>query len=60
MNPMAMMQVNFYSKALRREVIFNALLPLEDRELPEQPRVENRSMKALYLVKRILKHLFLN
>ncbi|MCT2536721.1 alpha/beta hydrolase-fold protein [Aquibacillus koreensis] len=47
---MAMLQVNYHSKALQREVIFNALIPLDTMEIPGKPTVNQRPMKALYLL----------
>lgn len=47
---MAIIQANFYSKALRREVPFTALLPLDRPEIPGLPLPERSSMKTLYLL----------
>lgn len=47
---MAILQVNFFSKALKREVTFNALLPLEYSEMFGQENVEKKTLKALYLL----------
>ncbi|KQO04652.1 alpha/beta hydrolase [Paenibacillus sp. Leaf72] len=47
---MAMMQVHFYSKCLRREVTFNALIPLDKLEIPGQAAAKKKTMKALYLL----------
>ncbi|MCY9663461.1 alpha/beta hydrolase-fold protein [Paenibacillus alginolyticus] len=47
---MATLQVNFYSKALRREVTFNALVPLDDFEFPGMPKAEKKPLKAIYLL----------
>lgn len=48
---MATMQVNFYSKCLRREVTFNALIPLDYPVIPGQfMEEETQPLKALYLL----------
>lgn len=47
---MAISQVNFYSKALKREVTFNALLPLDRTEMFGHVNAEGRPLKALYLL----------
>lgn len=48
---MATLLINFYSKCLRREVTFHALLPIDNPFLPGQSESANRqSMKALYLL----------
>lgn len=47
---MAFLQVNFASKALKRDVTFNALIPIDTMEIPEQEIVKKKPMKALYLL----------
>ena len=47
---MAFLQVNFFSKALRRIVTFNALVPLDTIDIPDQTGAPKRPMKALYLL----------
>lgn len=47
---MAFLQVNFFSKALRRLVAFNALVPIDTFEIPGQEKLERGPMKALYLL----------
>ncbi|MBY0598926.1 alpha/beta hydrolase [Bacillus bingmayongensis] len=47
---MAISQVNFYSKALKRDVAFNALLPLDRNEMFGHVNAEERPLKALYLL----------
>ncbi|WP_019637284.1 alpha/beta hydrolase [Paenibacillus fonticola] len=49
---MATLQVNFFSKCLRREVTFNALLPLDSPVIPGQTEEENeiKPLKTLYLL----------
>ncbi|BBH20539.1 alpha-xylosidase [Paenibacillus baekrokdamisoli] len=47
---MAMLQVNFFSKAMRREVTFHALVPLDVMEFPGQTKTEKKPIKALYLL----------
>jgi len=47
---MALLQVNFRSKALRRIATFNALVPLEKTDVPGQPEIPRGPMKALYLL----------
>lgn len=47
---MATMQVHFFSKSMRREVTFNALIPVDRPEIPGMPPVEAQPMKALYLL----------
>lgn len=47
---MATLQVSFLSKAMRREVTFNALLPLERFEEPANPSEERKPFKSLYLL----------
>lgn len=49
---MATIQVNFFSKCLRREVTFNALLPLDSPVIPGQTEEEHRikPLKTLYLL----------
>lgn len=47
---MATLQVNFFSKSMRREVTFNALIPADRPEIPGLPPVEAGPKKALYLL----------
>lgn len=47
---MAIFQVHFYSKSLRREVPFTALLPVDRPEIPGNPLSERGEMKTLYLL----------
>lgn len=47
---MAFLQINFYSKALKRLVNFNALLPIDAIEIPGQIEAPKGPMKALYLL----------
>ncbi|WP_409346033.1 hypothetical protein [Paenibacillus sp. MBLB4367] len=47
---MATMQVHFFSKSMRREVTFNALIPMDRPEIPGMPPVEAQPIKALYLL----------
>ncbi|SEL56303.1 alpha/beta hydrolase family protein [Paenibacillus sp. OK003] len=49
---MAMLQVNFFSKSLRREVTFNALLPVDAPVIPGQPDpgADRKPLKSLYLL----------
>lgn len=47
---MAMLQVHYYSNSMRREVTFNAIIPLDDMVKPGQVKAENKPLKALYLL----------
>ena len=47
---MALLQVNFASKALRRIVTFNALIPIDTMEIPGQGKLEKKPLKAIYLL----------
>ncbi|WP_059046173.1 alpha/beta hydrolase [Paenibacillus rubinfantis] len=47
---MAMLQVQFFSKSMRREVTFSALLPLDTPPVPGQPEKGAKPLKALYLL----------
>jgi putative tributyrin esterase len=47
---MALLQVNFYSRALKKIVPFNALIPIDSNEVPEQAETLKESMKTLYLL----------
>lgn len=47
---MALLQVNFYAKSLRRLVNFNALIPADPMEIPGKKPVEPGPLKALYLL----------
>ncbi|AQR98190.1 alpha/beta hydrolase [Clostridium saccharoperbutylacetonicum] len=47
---MAFLQINFYSKTLKKLVNFNALLPIDTIEIPGMSEAQKRSMKAIYLL----------
>ena len=47
---MAFLQVNFYSRALRRSTVFNALMPLDRFEPTGEKSVPEQQMKSLYLL----------
>ncbi|WP_026883122.1 alpha/beta hydrolase [Clostridium akagii] len=47
---MAFLQVNFFSKCLKRLVTFNALIPIDTFEIPGQEKIERGPMKTLYLL----------
>ncbi|PQP80174.1 acetylesterase [Paenibacillus sp. PCH8] len=49
---MAMIQVNFFSKSMRREVTFSALLPVDAPVIPGQadPGANREPLKSLYLL----------
>ncbi|WP_017689340.1 alpha/beta hydrolase-fold protein [Paenibacillus sp. PAMC 26794] len=49
---MATVQVNFFSKSMRREVSFNALLPVDSPMIPGQSESMNgqKPLKSLYLL----------
>lgn len=47
---MAMLQVQYYSNSMRREVTFNALIPLDDMVIPGQAESEKKPLKSLYLL----------
>ena len=47
---MALSQVNFFAKTLKRVVTFNALVPVDTFEIPGQEKVDKGPMKALYLL----------
>ncbi|KKO52760.1 alpha/beta hydrolase [Paenibacillus sp. DMB20] len=47
---MATLQVNFFSKSMRREVTFNALIPMDLPEIPGLPPAEAKPKKSLYLL----------
>lgn len=47
---MALLQVNFYAKSLKKLVNFNALIPIDTFEIPGQQKFEGGPMKALYLL----------
>lgn len=48
---MAMLQIQFFSQCLRREVSFSALVPLDNLPIPGQPTIEEvLPLKALYLL----------
>lgn len=47
---MALIQVNYRSKALKKIVTFNALIPIDPFKLSNQELVEKKPMKSLYLL----------
>ncbi|WP_226035484.1 alpha/beta hydrolase [Aquibacillus saliphilus] len=47
---MAMLQVNFHSNALQREVVFNAIIPIDTMEIPGRQKNNQEPLKALYLL----------
>lgn len=47
---MAILQVSYYSKAIQREVTFNALIPMDTMESPDRPKIGDKPMKSLYLL----------
>lgn len=47
---MAMLQIQFFSRSLRREVALSALVPLDTPPIPGQPVEEAKPLKALYLL----------
>lgn len=47
---MALLQVNFHSKTLKRIATFNALVPLDTADVPGQAETPSGPMKALYLL----------
>jgi putative tributyrin esterase len=47
---MAMMQISFFSASLKREVTFNALLPLEQPESRDKEQEPVKPLKSLYLL----------
>ena len=47
---MAFIQVNFFSKALKRLAPFNALVPIDTFEIPGQEKIERGPMKSIYLL----------
>lgn len=47
---MAFLQANFFSKSLKKQTTFNALVPLDQFEDPNQAQAQKRPMKALYLL----------
>lgn len=47
---MAFIQINFFSKCLKRLVTFNALVPIDTFEIPGQEKVERGPMKSIYLL----------
>ncbi|MGE5614684.1 MAG: alpha/beta hydrolase [Bacillota bacterium] len=47
---MALLQVNYFSKSLRRITTFNTLLPLDTYGTPEQNETFRQPVKALYLL----------
>lgn len=47
---MAFLQVNYYSKVLKQNTTFNALVPLDRLDIPGGGEPTDRPMKALYLL----------
>lgn len=47
---MAFLQVNFFSKALKRLVTFNALVPIDTFEIPGKEKIDRGPMKSIYLL----------
>lgn len=47
---MALLQVSYFSKCMRREVMFSALLPLNDFGTPGESAAAIKPLKALYLL----------
>lgn len=47
---MAFLQANFFSKALKRLVNFNALVPIDTFEIPGQEKIDRGPMKSIYLL----------
>ncbi|WP_078553216.1 alpha/beta hydrolase [Bacillus alkalicellulosilyticus] len=47
---MAMLQVNYFSKAMRREVTFNALIPIDTMGPTGERKYVEKPLKALYLL----------
>jgi S-formylglutathione hydrolase FrmB len=47
---MALIQVNFYAKTLKRLVNFNALIPIDTFEIPGQEKIDRGQMKSIYLL----------
>ncbi|MHA7966501.1 alpha/beta hydrolase [Paenibacillus sp. CAU 1782] len=47
---MSLAQIGFYSACLKREVVFNALLPLDRPDIPGLKPKDGRPLKTLYLL----------
>ncbi|MGM9974756.1 MAG: alpha/beta hydrolase [Clostridiaceae bacterium] len=47
---MAFLQINYYSKTLKKLVSFNALMPIDAVEVPGEAVEPKKQMKALYLL----------
>jgi len=47
---MALIQINFLSKTLKKIVTFNALIPIDTIEAPGEEMIEKKTMKSLYLL----------
>ena len=47
---MALAQVNFFAKTLKRIVTYNAIIPIETIEMPGQEKVKKGPIKSLYLL----------
>ncbi|WP_391557123.1 alpha/beta hydrolase [Robertmurraya sp.] len=47
---MALLQVNFFSQALKRQVMFNAFLPLDAPDIPGIIKEKKGPLKSLYLL----------
>ncbi|WP_068786550.1 alpha/beta hydrolase [Paenibacillus phocaensis] len=47
---MAMLQIQFFSRSMRREVTLSALIPLDAPPISGQPEVEAKPLKSLYLL----------
>lgn len=47
---MALLQIQFFSQSMRREVALSALIPLDAPPIPGQPAEEIKPLKALYLL----------
>lgn len=47
---MAMLQIQFFSQSLRREVMLSALIPLDGPPAQDQPAKELKPLKSLYLL----------
>ena len=47
---MALMEVNFFSKALMRPVTMNVILPVDKVFFGEETEEENKPFKTLYLL----------
>lgn len=47
---MALLQINYFSKSLKKLVSFNALIPLDAMEMPDRKSFEAGPFKSLYLL----------